>query len=92
MQPVQILKDRFGHERFRGQQHDVIERILEGGHALVIMPTGGGKSLCYQVPAIHLAAAQKGMTVVIIFDIALILDNDWPIIQFWNHKMNTGSV
>jgi len=74
MQPVQILKDRFGHERFRGQQHDVIERILEGGHALVIMPTGGGKSLCYQVPAIHLAAAQKGMTVVISPLIALMKD------------------
>ena len=74
MQPVQILKNHFGHERFRGQQRDVIERILEGGHALVIMPTGGGKSLCYQVPAIHLAAVQKGMTIVISPLIALMKD------------------
>ncbi len=74
MQPVQILKDSFGHESFRGQQSQVIDRILMQGHALVIMPTGGGKSICYQVPALHLAAASKGITVVISPLIALMKD------------------
>lgn len=74
MQPVQILKDSFGHESFRGQQQQIIARILEGGHALVIMPTGGGKSLCYQVPSLALASTGRGMTVVISPLIALMKD------------------
>ena len=46
-----ILKDRFGFEHFRGDQEAVIETLIDGGDALVLMPTGGGKSLCYQIPA-----------------------------------------
>ncbi len=48
----QTLKSRFGFDSFRPQQEDIIHHMLEGGHALVIMPTGGGKSICYQLPAL----------------------------------------
>ncbi|MBK1650320.1 DNA helicase RecQ [Rhabdochromatium marinum] len=50
--PLQILNRVFGYAAFRGQQQAVIERLLQGGDALVLMPTGGGKSLCYQIPAL----------------------------------------
>jgi ATP-dependent DNA helicase RecQ len=52
--PSQILQTRFGFSSFRGFQQQVIDRTLAGGHSLVIMPTGGGKSLCYQIPALAL--------------------------------------
>jgi ATP-dependent DNA helicase RecQ len=48
----QTLKSKFGFDTFRPQQEDIIRHVLEGGHALVIMPTGGGKSICYQLPAL----------------------------------------
>ena len=48
----QILHDVFGYATFRGEQQAVIEHLLAGGDALVLMPTGGGKSLCYQLPAL----------------------------------------
>lgn len=54
--PIQILQNHFGHDEFRGQQAAIIERVLVGQHSLVIMPTGMGKSLCFQIPAIALAA------------------------------------
>ncbi|MCU0706888.1 MAG: RecQ family ATP-dependent DNA helicase [Pirellula sp.] len=50
--PQKILQSRFGFSSFRGFQQQVIDRTLAGGHSLVIMPTGGGKSLCYQIPAL----------------------------------------
>ncbi len=49
--PQTILKDVFGYRHFRGEQQSIIENALEGRDSLVIMPTGGGKSLCYQIPA-----------------------------------------
>lgn len=52
-----LLTDVFGHHQFRGQQRNVIEHVLNGQHALVIMPTGMGKSLCYQIPALARAQA-----------------------------------
>ena len=47
-----VLQDVFGYEQFRGSQEAIIGHVVDGGDALVLMPTGGGKSLCYQVPAI----------------------------------------
>ncbi|MDH3990963.1 MAG: DNA helicase RecQ [Gammaproteobacteria bacterium] len=50
--PQKVLEDVFGYSEFRGQQQSIIEATLQGRDSLVIMPTGGGKSLCYQIPAI----------------------------------------
>ena len=55
MNPQQALKKHFGHDDFRGQQLTIIEKVLAGQHTLVIMPTGMGKSVCYQIPAVLLA-------------------------------------
>ncbi|MCX7374021.1 MAG: ATP-dependent DNA helicase RecQ, partial [Alphaproteobacteria bacterium] len=55
------LRRVFGHEGFRGRQAEIIAHVLRGGSGLVLMPTGGGKSLCYQVPALCL----DGLTVVV---------------------------
>ena len=50
--PQTVLEDIFGYPQFRGQQQSVIEATMQGHNSLVIMPTGGGKSLCYQIPAL----------------------------------------
>jgi ATP-dependent DNA helicase RecQ len=73
-QAQHILAQVFGYNSFRGQQAQVIEQVLAGGDALVLMPTGGGKSLCYQVPAIALHRAGKGVTIVVSPLIALMHD------------------
>lgn len=51
-QPREVLKVVYGYDEFRAGQEKVVERVLDGGNALVVMPTGGGKSICYQIPAI----------------------------------------
>src|SRR5450830_1492326 len=48
----QVLHDVFGYSTFRGEQKTIVEHVTSGGDALVLMPTGGGKSLCYQLPAL----------------------------------------
>lgn len=68
--PTDVLQAVFGHQAFRDQQAQVIEHVLAGGDALVLMPTGRGKSLCYQVPAL----LRDGLTVVISPLIALMHD------------------
>ena len=50
--PAQILHDVFGYTHFRGPQQAIVEHVAAGGDALVLMPTGGGKSLCYQIPSL----------------------------------------
>jgi len=69
-----ILHEVFGYEQFRGPQQAIIEHVAGGGDALVLMPTGGGKSLCYQIPAIARQRAGQGCTVVISPLIALMHD------------------
>ena len=69
-----ILKDVFGYDRFRGPQEAIVEHVIVGGDALVLMPTGGGKSLCYQVPAIVRQQQGRGVTIVISPLIALMHD------------------
>lgn len=69
-QAQRVLKDIFGYDSFRGRQGDIIERVAKGGDALVLMPTGGGKSLCFQVPAL----LRDGLAVVVSPLIALMDD------------------
>ena len=63
--PLDVLHEVFGFDAFRGPQADIINHVVNGGDALVLMPTGGGKSLCYQVPAIVRQRAGHGVAVVV---------------------------
>lgn len=67
---LEVLRTVFGYSSFRGQQAEIIDHVVSGGDALVLMPTGGGKSLCYQVPAL----VRDGVTVVVSPLIALMRD------------------
>lgn len=69
-----ILQDVFGYGAFRGHQQAIVDHVIDGGDALVLMPTGGGKSLCYQIPAIARHRSGKGVTVVVSPLIALMHD------------------
>src|SRR5688572_11107902 len=67
---AQALRDVFGYAAFRGEQAEVVAHIAAGGDALVLMPTGGGKSLCFQIPAL----LREGVGVVVSPLIALMQD------------------
>ena len=69
-QALHILRSVFGYERFRAPQDEVIRALIAGNDALVLMPTGGGKSLCFQIPSI----ARAGTGIVISPLIALMQD------------------
>jgi ATP-dependent DNA helicase RecQ len=72
--PLAVLHEVFGYSAFRGAQSEIVDHVVGGGDALVLMPTGGGKSLCYQVPAIVRHRAERGVAVVVSPLIALMHD------------------
>src|SRR6185437_16518961 len=68
--PADVLRETFGHAAFRGQQEAVVRHLTEGGDAVVLFPTGAGKSVCYQVPAL----CRPGVGIVVSPLIALMRD------------------
>ncbi len=72
--PLAVLNEVFGYPAFRGQQAAIVDHLGSGGDALVLMPTGGGKSLCYQVPAIVRHRREQGVAIVVSPLIALMHD------------------
>src|SRR3954469_24116053 len=81
------MRGTFGLEEFRPGQQDVINSIVAGRDTLAVMPTGGGKSLCYQLPALHL----PGTTVVVSPLISLMKDQKEKVQEFGANAMQFNS-
>lgn len=78
---LDILQQVFGYDAFRGDQQAIVEHVAEGGDALVLMPTGGGKSLCYQIPALM----RPGVAIVVSPLIALMQDQVDALLELGVH-------
>ncbi|MDQ6685608.1 MAG: DNA helicase RecQ [Pseudomonadota bacterium] len=93
-----VLQQTFGYASFRGAQREIVAHTIGGGDALVLMPTGGGKSLCYQIPAIVRHAAGRGVTIVVSPLIALMHDQVSALAEagvdaaFLNSTLDSGEV
>lgn len=70
IEALEILQNIYGYDQFRGQQQAIVDTIIDGGDALVLMPTGGGKSLCYQIPSL----VRQGTGIIVSPLIALMQD------------------
>lgn len=95
--PKEALKDIFGFNSFKGQQEEIIKSVLAGKNCFVIMPTGGGKSLCYQLPALMM----KGTAIIVSPLIALMknqvdvirnIDGKFSIAHYLNSSLSKGDV
>ena len=92
-QPLALLRATFGHPAFRGAQAEIVDHVAGGGDALVLMPTGGGKSLCYQVPSL----LREGTGIVVSPLIALMQDQVAALSQlgvraaFLNSSQDAGT-
>ena len=90
--PAQCLDKYFGYAKFRGEQQEIIETVIAGEDALVLMPTGGGKSLCFQIPGM----LRNGVGVVVSPLIALMQDQVQQLRQngvraaFINSSLSSG--
>jgi ATP-dependent DNA helicase RecQ len=87
-EPQAVLQRVFGYSAFRGPQEAIVRHVLAGGSGLVLMPTGGGKSLCYQVPAL----CRAGLAVVISPLIALMQDQVEALQQLGVAAAGSGTV
>ncbi len=88
--PAEVLRDTFGYQSFRGQQQAIVDAVVAGEDALVLMPTGGGKSLCYQIPALlrHGTAVVVSPLIALMADQVLALKQNGVKAEFLNSSLD----